>query len=108
VARGIMTGGPFKDKFIIVLYTPCITYEDYCKIMLQTKFDGSCWIIFECSTFKDTPIWWSGWLYILFWTYCPRDVDFFKAVKKLSSNGSEQKLKKLHIMKDGLCLIYLS
>jgi hypothetical protein len=82
VARGIMSGGPYQGQVYFVLYTPCITYEDYCKIMLQTKYDGSCWIIFECSTFKDTPIWWSGWLYILYWTYCPRDADFFGASKE--------------------------
>jgi hypothetical protein len=82
VAKGIMTGGPFQGQAYIVLYTPDITYEDYCKIMLQTKTDGSCWITFECSPFKDYHYFWSGWLYILFWTYCPRDANFFGASKE--------------------------
>jgi hypothetical protein len=81
MARGSITGGPMQGQIYILLYTPCITYEDYCKIMLQVKYDGSCWIIFECSTFKESQIWWSGWLYILFWTYCPRDILFFGSSK---------------------------
>ena len=60
MARGSITGGPMQGQIYIFLYTPCITYEDYCKIMLQVKYDGSCWIIFECSTFKESQIWWSG------------------------------------------------
>ena len=82
MARGSVTGGPMQGQKYILIYTPCISYENYCKIMLQVKHDGCCWIIFECSTFKDTPIWWSGWLYILFWTYCTRDVYFFKSSKE--------------------------
>lgn len=65
----------------IYLYTPCITYEDSCAIMIQTKYDSSCWILFDCSTFRESQIWWSGQLYILFWKYCPRDVLFFGSDK---------------------------
>jgi hypothetical protein len=37
MARGIITGGPFQGQVYIYLYTPDISYEDYCAIMLQTK-----------------------------------------------------------------------
>jgi hypothetical protein len=80
--RGIMTGGPNQGQVYISLYSPDLSYEDYCKIMLQTKYDGSCWITFECSSFKDYYYFWSGWLYLLFWSYCPRDAEFFRNTSK--------------------------
>jgi hypothetical protein len=81
ITRGIITGGPFQGQVYIYIYTPDISYEDYCAIMSQTKFDGSCWILFDCSTFRDYLYWWSGWLYLLLWTYCPRDIQFFGSSK---------------------------
>jgi hypothetical protein len=75
--RGIMTGGPHQGQVYISLYTPYLTYEDYCNILHQITYDGCCWLTFECDLFKDHYYSWSGWLYLLFWTYCPRDVDFF-------------------------------
>jgi len=49
--------------------------------MSQTKYDGSCWILFDCSTFKGYLYWWSGWIYLLLWTYFPRDILFFGSNK---------------------------
>jgi hypothetical protein len=72
-----MTGSPHQGQVYISLYTPYLSYEDYCTILHQIKYDGCCWLTFECDLFKDHYYSWSGWLYLLFWTYCPRDVDFF-------------------------------
>jgi len=72
-----MTGGPHQGQVYISLYTPYLTYEDYCTILHQIKYDGCVWLTFECDLFKDQYYTWSGWLYLLFWTYCPRDADFF-------------------------------
>jgi hypothetical protein len=47
--RGIMTGGPFQGQVYICLYTPYLTYQDYCMIMHQVKYDGCIWIHFECD-----------------------------------------------------------
>lgn len=77
LTKGIISGGPMQGQVYIYLYTPCISYEDFCAIMIQTKNDSLCQILFDCSTFRDSHIWWSGWLYLLFWTYCPRDILFF-------------------------------
>jgi hypothetical protein len=81
LSRGTITGGPMQGQRYIYLYTPCITFEDYCAIMIQARFVGSCWILFDCETFKENQIWWSGWLLILLWKYCPRDVLFFGSSK---------------------------
>lgn len=75
--RGIMTGGPYCGQVYISLFTPFLTYTDYCMILHQIKYDGCCWITFECDSFKDNYYSWSGWLYLLFWNFCPRDQDFF-------------------------------
>jgi hypothetical protein len=72
-----MTGGPHQGQVYISLFTPYLTYQDYCTILHQIKYDGCCWITFECDLFKDHYYSWSGWLYLLFWNYCPRDADFF-------------------------------
>jgi hypothetical protein len=72
-----MTGGPHQGQVYSALYTPYITYTDYCMIMHQIKYDGNAWITFECDSFKEFYYSWSGWLYLLFWQYCPKDVDFF-------------------------------
>lgn len=74
---GIISGGPFRGQVYICIYTPYLTYTDYCMIMHQVKYDGSIWITFECDGFKDHYYSWSGWLYLLMWQYCPRDEDFF-------------------------------
>jgi len=74
---GIMTGGPFRGQIYICLYSPYLTYTDYCMIMHQVKYDGSIWITFECDGFKDYYYPWSGWLYVLMWQFFPRDEDFF-------------------------------
>lgn len=73
----IMTGGPNQGQVYLCLYTPYMTYQDYCMILQQVKHDGCIWITFECDNFKDHYYSWSGWLYLLFWHYCPRDLDFF-------------------------------
>ena len=75
--RGIMTGGPNQGQVYISLFSPYLTYQDYCKIMHQVKHDGSIWITFECDNFKEFYYSWSGWLYLLMWQFCPRDLDFF-------------------------------
>lgn len=75
--RGIMTGGPFIGQVYISLFSPYLTYTDYCMIMHQVKHAGSIWITFECNSFKDHYYSWSGWLYMLMWQFCPRDSDFF-------------------------------
>lgn len=80
--RGIMTGGPHQGQVYIALYTPLLTYQDYCMIMHQIKYDGCVWITFECDLFKEHYYGWSGWLYLLFWNYCPRDLDFFNQTDK--------------------------
>jgi hypothetical protein len=71
-----------KVKFIYCLHTPFLTYQDYCMIMHQAKYDGCIWITFECDTFKDHYYSWSGWLYLLMWQFCPRDLDFFNQTDK--------------------------
>lgn len=81
--RGIMTGGPFQGQVYICLYTPYLTYLDYCMIMQQVKYDGCIWITLECDTFRDYHYNWSGWFYLLFWQYCPRDSEFFNEVDQL-------------------------
>jgi hypothetical protein len=73
--RGIMTGGPNQGQVYICLYSPYLSYQDYCKIMHQVKHDGSIWITFECDSFKGFYYSWSGWLYLLMWQFCPRDLD---------------------------------
>lgn len=80
--HGIMTGGPNQGQVYICLYTPYLTYLDYCMILQQVKHDGCIWITFECESFKDHYYSWSGWLYLLFWLYCPRDIDFFNQTDK--------------------------
>lgn len=75
--RGIMTGGPHQGQVYIMLYSPFMTYQDYCMILHQVKHDGCIWLTFECDTFKEFYYSWSGWLYLLMWQYCPRDIDFF-------------------------------
>jgi len=80
--RGIMTGGPHQGQVYISLYSPTLSYKDYCKILHQIKYAGCCWLTFECDLFKDYYYSWSGWLYLLFWQYCPRDADFFNNTDK--------------------------
>jgi hypothetical protein len=75
--QGIMSGGPYQGQVYYGLYTPYITYTDYCMIMNQVKYDGNAWITFECDSFKEFYYSWSRWLYLLMWQYCPRDIDFF-------------------------------
>jgi hypothetical protein len=106
IARGIITGGPMQGQIYIYIYTPCISYEDYCAIMLQTKYDGSCWILFECSTFKESHLWWSGWLYLLFGLTAPEIFCSLVAVKMHSNTSFVQRLKKQLTMKHGLYLTY--
>jgi len=108
MARGSIPGGPMQGQIYILLYTPCITYEDYCKIRLQAKYEGSCWIIFECSMFKESQIWWfDGYIFYSGLTV----LEMFSSLavaRMLSNNGLEQKLKKLLITKDGSFSTYHS
>ena len=78
--RGIMTGGPYQGQVYICLYSPYLTYLDYCMILQQVKYDGCIWIIIECDNFREYHYQWSGWLYLLMWKFCPRDFDFFNEV----------------------------
>ena len=108
MARGVITGGPMQGQVYIILYTPCISYEYYCKIMLYAKYEGSCWIIFECSMFKESQIWWFDG-YIFYFGHTVLEIFSSLAVARmLSNNGSEHKLKKLLITKGGLFSTYHS
>jgi hypothetical protein len=77
-----MTGGPNQGQVYILLHTPFLTYQDYCMIMHQAKYDGCIWITFECDTFSDWHYSWSGWLYLLMWQFCHRDLVFFNQTDK--------------------------
>jgi len=77
MSRGTISGGPMQGQRYINFYSPNLTYDDYCAVMIQARYAGSSWILFDCETFQENQIWWSGWLFVLLWQYCPRDVVFF-------------------------------